>query len=109
MLRLPDGSSFFTAEAKAIDLPLDLIMECNSKDKFIIFSDFMSVLKALSHTSSKNPQVQKLLSEMKTIIYCRVPKNIGISGNEKVDKNAKESLNLEKKKLKFLMSILNPL
>ena len=32
---------------------------------------------------------------MKTIIYCWVPSHIGIYGNEKVDKNAKESLNLE--------------
>ena len=32
---------------------------------------------------------------MKTIIYCWVPSHIGIYENEKVDKNAKESLNLE--------------
>ena len=100
-LRLPDGSSIFTAEAKAIDLALDFINESNLKDKFIIFSDSMSVLQALNHTSSKNPQIQKLLikhhtiSELKTIIYCWVPSHIGIYGNEKVDKNAKESLNLE--------------
>ena len=31
---------------------------------------------------------------MKTIIYCWIPSHIGIYGNEKVDKNAKESLNL---------------
>ena len=42
MLRLPDGSSIITAEAKAIDLALDFINECNSKDKFIIFSDSVS-------------------------------------------------------------------
>ena len=100
-LRLPDGSSIFTAEAKAVDLALDFINECNSKDKFIIFSDSMSVLQALNHTSSKNSQIQKLLikhhtiSDLKTIIYCWVPSHIGIYGNEKVDKNAKESLNLE--------------
>ena len=36
-MRIPDGSSVFTAEAKAIDLALDLIDNCNSHDKFIIF------------------------------------------------------------------------
>ena len=36
-LRLPDGSSIFTAEAKAIDLALDFINECNSKDKLLYF------------------------------------------------------------------------
>ena len=61
----------------------------------------MSVLQASNHTSSKNPQMQKLLlkhhtiSDMKTIIYCLIPSHIGIYGKEKVDKNAKESLNLE--------------
>ena len=49
----------------------------------------MSVLQALNHTSSKTPQIQKLLlkhhtiSEVKTIIYCWVPSHIGIYGNEK--------------------------
>ena len=36
-MRIPDGSSIFTAEAKAIDLALDLIDNCNSCDKFILF------------------------------------------------------------------------
>ena len=29
-MRIPDGSSVFTAEAKAIDLALDLVVNCNS-------------------------------------------------------------------------------
>ena len=100
-LREKNFLNFTSTEAKAIDLALDFINECNSKDKFIIFTDSMSVLQALNHTSSKNPQIQKLLinyhtlSEVKTIIYCWVPSHIGIYGNEKVDKDAKESLNLE--------------
>ena len=32
---------------------------------------------------------------LKTVIYCWIPSHIGIYGNEKVDKNAKDSLNLE--------------
>ena len=55
-MRIPDDSSLFTAEAKAIDLALDLVDKCNSHDKFIILSDSFSVLQALNHTSSKNPQ-----------------------------------------------------
>ena len=31
MQRIPDGSSIFTAEAKAIDLVLDFIMPCGIK------------------------------------------------------------------------------
>ena len=99
-MRIPDGSSIFTAEAKAIDLALDFIDDCETSNKFIIFSDSLSVLKSLDHTSSKNPQIQKLLekhhhlSEFNEIIYCWIPSHIGIAGNESVDQKAKDSLNL---------------
>ena len=100
IMRIPDGSSIFTAEAKAIDLALDLIADCETSNKFIIFSDSLSVLKSLDHTSSKNPQIQKLLekhhelSELNEIVYCWIPSHIGIAGNESVDQKAKDSLNL---------------
>ena len=64
MQRKPDDSSSFTAEAKAVDLALDYIRNCDTNNKFIIFSDSLSVLKAINHTSSKNPQIQKLLEKM---------------------------------------------
>ena len=35
MMRILDGSSVFTAEAKTIDLALDLVDNCNSQDKYI--------------------------------------------------------------------------
>ena len=62
MQRIPDDSSIFTAEAKAVDLALDFIT-CDTKNKFIIFSDSLSVLKAMNQTSSKNLQIQKLLEK----------------------------------------------
>ena len=52
MQRIPDDSSISTAEAKAIDLALDFIRTCDTNNKFIIFSDSFSVLKAMNHTSS---------------------------------------------------------
>ena len=56
--RIPDNSSIFTAEAKAIDLALDFISTCDAiNNKFIMFSDSLSVLKAMNHASSKNPQI----------------------------------------------------
>ena len=54
---------FFTAEAKAIDLALEFINNCSLYDKFVIFSDSLSVLKALNHTSSRNTQIQKVLEK----------------------------------------------
>ena len=64
MQRKPEDSSSFTAEAKAVDLALDYTRNCYFYNKFIIFSDSLSVLKAINHTSSKNPQIQKLLEKM---------------------------------------------
>ena len=113
-MRIPDGSSVFTAEAKAIDLALDFVNNCTYTDKFVIFSDSLSVLQALNHTSSKNSQIQHLLlkhheiSSSKTVIYCWIPSHLGIYGNEKVDKNAKESLNLDQTDFKILFNNFKP-
>ena len=46
--RIPDGSSIFTAEAKAADLALDVIRTCDTNNTFIIFSDSLSVLKPMN-------------------------------------------------------------
>ena len=96
-MRIPGGFSIFTAEAKAIDLALDFIADCEISNNFIIFSDSLSALKSLDHTSSINPQIQKLLEKQhdlsiyNEIIYCWIPSHIGIPGNENVDLKAKES------------------
>ena len=67
-MRIPDGSTIFTAEAKAIDLVSALIAECETSNTFVIFLDSLSVLKSLDHTSSKNPQNK---SYMKSIMIKR--------------------------------------
>ena len=90
----------FTAEAKAIDLALDFINSCFLTDKFLIFSDSLSVLKALNHTSSRNSQIQKLLekhheiTKRKEILFCWLQSHVDITGNEAADRKAKESLKL---------------
>ena len=71
MQHIPDDSSIFTAEAKAVDLALDFIRTCDTNNKFIIFSDSLSVLKAMNHTSSKNPQIQKLLEKCHELLAKR--------------------------------------
>ena len=100
-IRLPDGSSIFTAESKAIDMALDYVMNNSLDNKFVIFSDSLSVLKSLNHTSSKSPKIQNLiekhheLSKTKEIIFCWLPSHVGIKGNEAADVKAKASLDLE--------------
>ena len=111
MQRIPDDSSIFTA---AVDLALDFICTCDANDKFIIFPDSLSVLKAMTHTSSNNPQIQKLLEEChellanKEIALCWIPSHIGIQGNEMVDKQAKTSLSLEPTSFKIPFSNFKP-
>ena len=99
--RIPDDSSIFTSEAKAVDLALDFIKAvdlaldfirtCETNNTFIIFSESLTVLKAMNHTNSKNPQIQKLLEKchellaIKEIVLCWIPSHIGILGNKKVD------------------------
>ena len=95
MQHIPDDSSIFTAEANAADLALDFIRTNDTKNKFIIISDELSVLKAMNHTSSKNPQIQKLLEKCheflakKEIVLCLIPSQTGILGNEMVGQQAK--------------------
>ena len=71
----------------------------NRYTSFIIFSDSPSVLKAMNHTSSKNPQIQKLLE---------IPSHIGIQENEMADKQAKTSLSLEPTSFKIPFSNFKP-
>ena len=110
MQRMPDNSSIFTAEAKAVDLALDFIRTCDTNNKFIIFSDSLSVLKAMNHTSSKIPQIQKLLEKChellanKEIVLCWIPSHIGNLGNEMVDQQAKTPLLFEPTSFKVSFS-----
>ena len=100
-IRLPDGSSIFTVESKAIDMALDYVMNNSLENKFVIFSDSLSVLKSLNHTASKNPKIQNViekhheLSKSKDVLFCWLPSHVGIKGNEAADVKAKASLDLE--------------
>ena len=55
----------------------------------------------MNHTSSKSPQIQKLLEKChelltnKESVLCLIPSHLGIQGNEMVDKQAKTWLSLE--------------
>ena len=65
MQRIPDDSSIFTAEAKAIDLALDFISTCDANNKFIIFSDWL-LLEPTSFKilfSNLKPSINKYILE----------------------------------------------
>ena len=114
MQRIPDVSSIFTAKAKEVDLALDFTRTCDTNNKFIMFSDSLSVLKAIDHTSLKNAQIQKLLEKChellaeKEIGLCWTPSHIGILGNEMVDQQAKTPPSLEPTSFKIPFSDFKP-
>ena len=58
---LPNESSIYSAEVTAIDLALNIIANYKSS-KFIIHSDFKSVLQALQNKNS-TPLITKLLDK----------------------------------------------
>ncbi|MCG7877158.1 MAG: reverse transcriptase domain-containing protein [Candidatus Thiodiazotropha endolucinida] len=98
-IRLPDNSSIFTAEAKAIDIALYHIRD-QSEKQFIIYSDSLSVLKSLRDPQHRNPLIQQILrkyhylSVSKEIIFCWLPSHMNIRGNELADLEAKSALSL---------------
>ena len=73
-IRLPDNSSIFTAEAKAIDIALYHIRD-QSEKQFIIYSDSLSVLRSLKNLDHRNPLIQQIfrkynyLSAFKEIVF----------------------------------------
>ena len=73
-IRLPDNSSIFTAEAKAIDIALYHIRDQPEK-QFIIYSDSLSVLRSLKNLDHRNPLIQQIfrkynyLSSLKKLFF----------------------------------------
>ena len=70
-IRLPDSSSIFTAEAKAIDIAQYHIRDQPEK-QFIIYSDSFSVLRSLKNLDHRNPQIFRkynYLSAFKEIVF----------------------------------------
>ena len=96
--RLRDGCSIFTAEVEAIDKALKYV-KVSSVERFVIFSNSMSVLQAIESQESKNPLVnrvlqtcQEILSNDKLITFCWLPSHRDITGNEHADRGAKDAL-----------------
>ena len=105
-IRLPDNSSIFTAEAKAIDIALYHIRDQPEK-QFIIYSDSPSVLRSLKNLDHRNPLIQQIfrkynyLSSFKEIVFCWLPSHTNIRGNELADLEAKSALSLSITNLKI--------
>ena len=77
-------------------------VQISRKNDFIIFVDSKSVLEAFENMKLDNPSIFDLVmlhhevAKNNLIIFCWIPSHIGIAGNEKADKAAKEALGLER-------------
>lgn len=106
-MRLPDGSSIFTAELKAIELALKWILTASGVH-FVIYSDSLSSLVAINQYKINNKlvfNVVKLCTDIgnrnKNVSLCWIPSHVGIGGNEKADVEAKAALSKPVSRMKL--------
>ena len=110
---LPLKSSIYNAEVCAIDLALNIISR-DKHNKFIIFSDSLSVLTSRKNKKLENPLIVKLLSRLnsmsshKKIILCWISSHIRVSGNKRADLAAKSALDLSPEVLSIPYTDLKP-
>ena len=98
--RLPDNSTIFAAEAKAISMALNYYQHMGPvHHDVVVYSDSMSCLQAIEGEDTENPFICHImnllwsLSDKGTRVrFCWVPSHCGIDGNERVDQLAKETL-----------------
>jgi ribonuclease HI len=113
--RLPDHSSIFSAESRAVLLALD-IMRQSCDRRFLVISDSLSCLKSLENRNFQNPFILEILETLDklsrsgySITFLWVPSHIGIEGNGAADATAKAALNLRVAKSPVPYSDFKPL
>ena len=96
--RLPDDSSIYTAEWRAILLALKHVYYSKEKS-FLIFSDSLSSLQSILNLKYDHPvlvQILELYTEMtregREIVFIWVPGHVGIRGNSAADSAAMNAL-----------------
>ena len=95
---LPDNCTIFSAEAVALINALK-IAKASQLRQFIIFTDSLSCLQSIENEDLNNQLILTILEQYtlctlkdKRIVFCWIPSHIGIPGNEKADKYAKEAI-----------------
>jgi ribonuclease HI len=97
--RLPNNCTIFSAEAVALSNALKIV-HTSLRKRFIIFTDSLSCLESIQNEDLNNPLIQNILKQYtqcirkrKRVVLCWVPGHVGIDGNTKADRLAKEALN----------------
>ena len=97
-MRLRDNTSVFNAELEGFLMALKTIAREDNKKNYVIFTDSLSALQALSNPVRSHKVVHKILKQIEKLRKnCRlcfvwIPGHVGIKGNEKVDRLAKSAL-----------------
>lgn len=112
--KLPNHCSVYSAELYAILSAVKQVFNIGKDgEKFIIYTDSNSVLSSLKQLIPSHNLVQEVqdwlaLTYMRKNIkigFCWVPAHVGVDGNERADKAAKEAaenLNVAKVKIPFI-------
>ena len=89
----------YTSELYAIKYALEAVSSHRLKD-IIIYSDSRSALEAIKAYHPENNlvsliqlSIHKLIKKRISVTLCWVPGHVGLQGNEKADKAAKEAIN----------------
>ena len=95
---LPDHSSIYTAQLRAILLALKRIY-CSKRKSFLILSDSLSSLKPIFNLKYEHPVLVQILElyidsikDWKEIVSVWVPGHVGVRGNSSADAAAKDAL-----------------
>jgi len=102
-LRLSNSASIYTAELSAIFMCLQEIAQRKTNTKYILVSDSLSSLQAITDPYSSHPLIQRILmlhhtiaSNNISIIFLWSPGHIGLAKADIVDKAAKRATKLPK-------------
>ena len=106
-LRLPGNASIYTAELQALKLALNLVQNLIGL-RFIVYTDSLSSLQAINGCNYNHPFIYDLInlnnqckSMGKSVVFAWIPSHVGIPGNERADRLAKEALNFNESNLKI--------
>lgn len=83
-IRIPNGCTVFSAEAKALLLALRSV---DPEEEVVVFTDSASCVSAIESNRTNHPWIRavQLQLEVKKATVCWIPGHVGIAGNEKAD------------------------